>query len=282
MLMGFGCNVPAAMACRTLDNEQERNLTLMLIPFMSCGARAPIFLAFAGAFFPSGGDFIIWGLYLLGIVVALVSGVILKKTLFKGDANPFIIELPRYRVPGLKTTALTLWEKLKDYVVRAGTIIFVMSIVVWFLSNFGWTDGSFGMVADISGSILAMVGQWIAVIFTPLGFGFWGAAVALLSGFIAKESVVATFGVLTSSTGATAGAGQLVSASGLMALGFTPLSAASFMVFCLLYIPCMAAVATFAREFHSAKWTAFQIIYTCVVAYLVSFLVYGIGTLVGL
>ncbi|MDR3053362.1 MAG: ferrous iron transport protein B, partial [Coriobacteriales bacterium] len=195
MLMGFGCTVPAAMACRTMENEQDRRLTLLLVPFMSCGARAPIFLVFAGAFFTAYADLLVLGLYALGIVVALVSGIILKKILFKGAYTPFIIELPRYRAPRPRSVALTLWDKFKGYLVRAGTIIFAMCVVVWFFSSFGLTGDGFGLV-DIEQSLLATAGNLIAPVFSPLGFGFWTAAVAVLTGFIAKESVVGTLGVL--------------------------------------------------------------------------------------
>jgi ferrous iron transport protein B len=185
MLMGFGCTVPAAMACRTMDNEQDRKLTLMLVPFMSCGARAPLFLVFAGAFFPQYADFVVFGMYLLGILVAVLSGILLRKLLFKGEFAPFIIELPRYRAPRARSVALTLWDKFRGYLVRAGTIIFAMCVVVWFLSSFGFTGTGFGMT-DINDSLLASIGSLIAPVFAPLGFGVWTAAVAVLTGFIAK------------------------------------------------------------------------------------------------
>jgi ferrous iron transport protein B len=279
MLMGFGCTVPAAMACRTMENEQDRKLTLMLVPFMSCGARAPIFLVFAGAFFPSYSDVIVFGLYFLGILVAVISGIILRKLLFKGEFSPFIIELPRYRAPRAHSVALTLWDKFKGYLVRAGTIIFAMCVVVWFLSSFGFADGGFTMV-PINDSLLATVGNVIAPIFSPLGFGTWIAAVAILTGFIAKESVVGTLGVLLNVGEEEAVAGNGLTVSILAAAGFTPLVALSFMVFCLLYIPCMAAFATLKKEFGSWKWAFGQAAYSTGIAYLVAFLVYQIGRLI--
>jgi ferrous iron transport protein B len=279
MLMGFGCTVPAAMAARTMENEQDRRLTLMLVPFMSCGARAPIYLVFAGAFFPSFADLIVFGLYLLGVLVAVISGIILRRLLFRGEFAPFIIELPRYRLPRWRSVALTLWDKFRGYLVRAGTIIFVMCVLVWFLSSFGFVSvdkgGGFGMVS-IEASLLASFGNLIAPLFTPLGFGFWTAAVAVLTGFIAKESVVGTLGVLMGISEDSALGGGL-SLSVLAAAGFTPLGALSFMVFCLLYLPCMAAFATLKKEFGSWKWASCQAVYTTGVAYLVALLVYQLG-----
>ncbi|MDR1422784.1 MAG: ferrous iron transport protein B [Coriobacteriales bacterium] len=281
MLMGFGCTVPAAMAARTMDNEQDRRLTLMLVPFMSCGARAPIYLVFAGAFFAAYADFIVFGLYLLGVLVAVISGIILRKLLFKGEFALFVIELPRYRLPRWRSVTLTLWDKFKGYLVRAGTIIFAMCVVIWFFSSFGFRPavegGGFGMVA-IEGSLLAAFGGFIAPIFSPLGFGFWTAAVAVLTGFIAKESVVGTLGVLMGISEDSALGGGL-SASVLAAAGFTPLGALSFMVFCLLYIPCMAAFATLKKEFGSWKWALGQAAYSVGVAYLIALLVYQVGGL---
>jgi ferrous iron transport protein B len=279
MLMGFGCTVPAAMACRTMENEQERKLTLMLVPFMSCGARAPIFLVFASAFFPASADLVVFAMYLLGVLVAVLSGILLRKLLFKGQSAPFIIELPRYRCPRPKSVALALWDKFKGYLVRAGTIIFAMCVVVWFLSSFGFADGQFGAV-EIDDSLLATIGGWISPIFIPLGFGFWQAAVAVLTGFIAKESVVGTLGVLMGIDEEAAIEGGGLTSAVLGASGFTPLGALSFMVFCLLYIPCMAAFATLKKEFNSWKWAIGQAAYSCAVAYICALLVYQIGSLI--
>jgi ferrous iron transport protein B len=279
MLMGFGCTVPAAMACRTMENEQDRKLTLMLVPFMSCGARAPIFLVFAGAFFPESADFVVFGMYLLGILIAVLSGILLRKVLFKGEFSPFIIELPRYRAPRARSVTLTLWDKFKGYLVRAGTIIFAMCVVVWFFSSFGFTGAGFGMT-DINDSLLASVGNLIVPLFLPLGFGVWTAAVAVLTGFIAKESVVGTLGVLLNVGEDEAVEGNGLSAAVLTAAGFSPLVALSFMVFCLLYIPCMAAFATLKKEFGSWRWAFGQAAYSTMVAYFVAFVVYQVGSLI--
>ncbi len=282
MLMGFGCTVPAAMACRTLETDEDRKLTLMLVPFMSCGARVPIFLVFASAFFASSADLIVWGMYLIGIVVALLSGILLKKLVFKGESSQFIIELPRYRAPRARSVALTLWDKFKGYLVRAGTIIFAMCVVVWFLSNFGFVAGGLSMVESIEDSILASIGNLIAPLFTPLGFGFWTASVAILTGFVAKESVIGTLGVLLGVGEDSALEGGGLTAAILTAGGFSPLVAFSFMVFCLLYVPCVATVATLRKEFNSVKWTLFQAGYSTGAAYLVALLFYQGGRLLGL
>ena len=280
LLMGFGCTVPAAMSCRTLENEQDRKLTLMLVPFMACGARAPIFLVFASAFFPQSADIVVFSMYMLGIIVAILSGILLRKLLFKGALSPFVIELPRYRAPRARSVGLTLWDKFRGYLVRAGTIIFAMCVVIWFLSNFGFTCCGFGMVA-IGDSLLASFGGFIAPAFSPLGFGTWIAVVAILTGFVAKESVVGTLGVLLSTEGGAGGnvGGSGLSATVLAAAGFTPLASLSFMAFCLLYIPCVAAFATLKKEFGSWKWAIGQAVFSTVVAYLVALVIFQVGGL---
>ncbi len=279
MLMGFGCNVPAMMACRTMENEADRKITLFLVPFMSCGARAPIFLVFASAFFPANADVIVWSLYLFGIIVAIFTGFILKKFVFKGEATPLIIELPRYRAPRLHSLGLALWATIKDYLQRAGTIIFVMSIVIWFFSSFGFGPDGFGMV-DMEDSLLAIAGGFIAPVFAPLGFGFWAAAVAIITGFVAKESVIGTLGVLAGSTEDAAVSNGL-SVTALSALGFTPAGSFAFMVFSLLYLPCFATVATLKRESNSWKWTFFQMGYSLVVAWICAFIAYHLALFAG-
>ena len=276
MLMGFGCGVPAMMACRTMENERDRKLTLFLIPFMSCGARAPIFLVFCSAFFPDNAELVVFLIYLLGIVVAILTALLLKRVVFKGETTPLIIELPRYRAPRLKSLGLALWKTIKDYVHRAGTIIFCMSVIIWFFSSFGFVSGSFGMT-DMENSMLALLGKAITPVFTPLGFGFWTAAVALIAGFVAKEAVVSTMGVLYN----VAEGGGGLSYAVLSTAGFTPLSGLSFMVFTLLYLPCMASLATLARESNSRKWAAAQVCYSLAVAWLCAFIVYHIGLLLG-
>jgi len=278
MLMGFGCTVPAAMACRTLENEQDRKLTLMLVPFMSCGARAPIFLVFAGAFFPGYADVMVFSLYLLGVIVAVLSGILLRKLVFKGELAPFIIELPRYRAPRAKSVLLTLWDKFKGYLVRAGTIIFAMCVVIWFLSSFGIGEEGFGLV-DISESLLATFGNFITPLFTPIGITSWIAVVAILTGFIAKESVVGTLGVLLNVDETAAVEGNALTSTLLATAGFTPLVSLSFMVFCLLYIPCVAAFATLKKEFGSWRWAIGQALFSTGIAYLCALLIFQVGSL---
>jgi ferrous iron transport protein B len=275
MLMGFGCGVPAMMACRTMDNQNDRKATLFLIPFMSCGARAPIFLVFASAFFPASADLVVFGLYLGGIVVAVITGLLLKLLVFKGEAAPLIIELPRYRAPRARSLGLALWATMKDYVGRAGSVIFVMSVIIWFFSSFGFANGSFGLV-DMEDSLLALAGSFIAPVFTSAGFGFWVAAVALIAGFAAKEAVVGTLGVLC---GAGSAGGLTVAT--LTAVGFTPLAGLSFMVFSLLYLPCFASLVTLARESHSWRWALAQAAYGLVVAWLLATAIFQVGTLLG-
>ena len=277
MLMGFGCTVPALMACRTLENEHDRKLTLFLVPFMSCGARAPIYLVFAGSFFPQNADLIVFALYITGIVVAILTGLLLKKVVFKGDSTPLLIELPHYRMPKAKSVGLALGRSMMDYLMRAGTIIFAMSIVVWFLSTFDFTL----QMVDIDSSILAIIGNAIAPLFGPLGFGFWAAAVAILTGFFAKEAVIGTLGVLTGVGEESAVEGVGLNAVVLGNLGFTPLASLSFMVFCLLYLPCMAAFAALKREFNSWKWTLLQAGYSVAVAWVAAFVVFNVGTMLG-
>ena len=277
MLMGFGCSVPALMACRTLENEHDRKLTLFLVPFMSCGARAPIYLVFAGSFFSENADFIVFSLYFLGIVVAILTGVLLKMLVIKGKSTPLLIELPHYRAPRLKSVSLALGRSMKDYLTRAGTVIFAMSLVIWFLSSF---DFALHMV-DIDNSILAAIGSVLAPLFSPLGFGFWAAAVAVLTGFFAKEAVIGTLGVLTGVGEESAVEGVGLNATVLGNLGFTPLSSLSFMVFCLLYLPCMAAFAALKREYNSWKWSLLQAGYSVAIAWAAAFIVYNGGVLLG-
>ena len=279
MLMGFGCNVPAMMACRTMESETDRKITLFLVPFMSCGARATVFLVFAGAFFPDNADVVVMGLYVLGILVAILTGWLLKTFVFKGETTPLIIELPRYRAPHMRSLGLALWGTIKDYLQRAGTIIFVMSVVVWFASSFGVENGAFGMV-DIQNSLLAIAGGAVAPLFAPLGFGVWPAAVALITGFAAKESVVGTLGVLANGVADDTGAGLTQAA--LSALGFTTAGSFAFMVFSLMYLPCLATVATLRRESNSRGWTAAQACYGFAVAWVVAFIAYHIALAVGM
>lgn len=263
MLIGFGCGVPAVMAARTLDNEMDRKTTIFITPFMSCGARLPIYALFIGAFFSAHQGLIMLTLYVLGILVAIFSAWLLKKTVFRGPESPFIMELPPYRFPDLYTYLRHVWEKARGFIIRAGTIIFLMSVVIWFFQGY---DFSFHAVTDTSESIFGIIGTVIAPIFEPLGFGDWRAAVSLLTGFVAKEAVVSTIEILFT--------------EGEFETLFTPLIAFAFMVFTLLYLPCLAAFAAIKRELNSWKWALLAAGYQTAVAYIAAFLVYRIGLLV--
>ncbi len=271
MLMGFGCTVPALMACRTLESEKERRLTMVITPFMSCGARLPVYAMMAGAFFAKNQGLVIFAIYLLGVVIAGLSGVLLNKTVLKGESSPFVMELPPYRLPTLRNLVLHVWDKVKGFLVKAGTVVFLVAVFLWFAQSF---DIHLAMTDDISTSILAKMGNWIAPIFTPLGFGKPIPSVALVTGFFAKEAVVVTTGILTGA----AGDAQLGTALGGL---FTPLSAFSFMAFVLLYIPCAASMVTLAKEMRSTKWTLFAVGYGLVTAYLVALIIFQGGRLLG-
>lgn len=264
MLVGFGCTVPGVMASRTLPSERDRKMTIMLTPFMSCSAKLPIYGFFTAAFFPEYGALVMIGLYLTGILVGILVALIFKNSMFKGEAVPFVMELPNYRMPGAKNVAQLLWEKAKDFLQRAFTVIFVATIVIWFLQNF---NIHLTRVSDSQESILAMIAGVIAPIFVPLGFGDWRISTALISGFMAKESVVSTLTVLFGST------------ASLQAV-LTPLTAASLLVFCLLYTPCVAAVASVKREL-GGKWAAGVVIGQCVIAWLCALVVHLVGMMIG-
>ena len=271
MLMGFGCTVPAVMGARTMENEKDRRMTILLVPFMSCGARLPIYGLMTAAFFPDHAGLVVFGLYLLGPVMAILSGLFLKRSIFKGEPAPFLLELPPYRMPTLKNIWLHVWERVRDFLTRAGTIIAAMSVLVWFLQNFGM---DLRMVADTADSILAKFGNFIAPVFAPMGFGVWQAAVALLTGLIAKEAVVSSMSLFYGfSLTDYAGAGAIMSAT------FTPAAALAFLAFCALYTPCVAAISTIRREMGSGKWTALTLGWQLMVAWLVSFAVYHIAGL---
>ena len=264
MLMGFGCTVPAIMATRTLESERDRRLTIMVTPFMSCGARLPIYAFFTGIFFTSSKGLITFSMYLLGVAVAFASAFLLSRTVLRGEDTPFIIELPPYRLPDVKSLLLHVWDKVRDFIVRAGTIIFAMTLVVWFLQSFSIT---LQRVSDSAASIFGRVGSWIAPLFVPLGFGTWQAAVALLTGIIAKESVVATL--------------EILYAGDALVRQFTPLSAIAFMTFTLLYMPCLAAFGAIRREMHSWRWTLAAVTYQTGAAYLMALVVFQGGRLLG-
>lgn len=256
MLIGFGCTVPGVMASRTLPSERDRKMTILMTPFMSCSAKLPIYGFFAAAFFPKYAGLVMVGLYFLGIVVGILMALILKNTKFKGEAVPFVMELPNYRMPGIKNVAQLLWEKAKDFLQRAFTVIFVATIVIWFLQTF---DFRLNMVADSKDSMLAVIAGFIAPIFEPLGFGDWRVSTSLIAGFMAKESVVSTLSVLFGSTE-------------IMLSVIAPSAAAALLVFCLLYTPCVAAVAAVKREL-GGKWATIIAFGQCFIAWIVAFAV---------
>ena len=259
MLVGFGCTVPGIMASRTLPSERDRKMTILLTPFMSCSAKLPIYAFFATAFFPKYKALVMVGLYVVGILIGILVALIIRKTLFKGEAVPFVMELPNYGMPALKNVLQLLWEKAKDFLQRAFTVIFVATIVIWFLQSF---DLHFNLTADSQNSILAVVAGLIAPVFAPLGFGDWRISTALISGFMAKESVVSTLSVLTGSMD-------------VIHKILTPASALSLLIFCLLYTPCVAAVSSVKRELGS-KWALVVVVGQCVVAWIMAALVYAI------
>ena len=262
MIVGFGCSVPAIMSARTLESEKDRKLTALLVPLMSCNARLPVYSIFASVFFPKYVGLVVASLYFLGIILAFILGIIFKHLIFKNEEEPLLIELPEYKLPSLKNLFVQLYEKSKNFLIKAGTLIFAMSIILWFLSNF-----NFSGMTDVNDSILASIGGFIAPIFKPLGFGNWQSSVSLLTGLIAKETVVSSMGVIF--------AGSL---EVMLPLHFTALSALSFMVFILLYTPCITAVSTMKKEF-GTKITLFSITYQLILAWSISFLVFNIGSL---
>ena len=266
MLVGFGCSVPGIMATRTLSSNRDRKMTILLTPFMSCSAKIPIYTLFASAFFPGRELLVMLCLYFGGIAVGILVALLLKSTCFKGNPVPFVMELPNYRLPSLKSVVLLMWEKAKDFLTRAFTVIFMATIIIWFLQTF---DLKLNVVEDSAGSILAAIGRLVAPVFAPLGFGDWRMVTALVSGFTAKEAVVSTFGVILG-----VNAEQLALA--LHSL-FTPASAAAFLVFCLLYTPCVAAVAAMKRELNSGWKTVLVMVSQCVIAWIAAFLVYHVG-----
>ena len=263
MLIGFGCSVPAIMATRTLPSERDRKMTILLTPFMSCSAKMPIYAFLSAAFFPKHGGLVMVLLYFTGIAVGILTALISKNTAFRGEAVPFVMELPNYRMPGLKNVAQLLWEKAKDFLQRAFTVIFLATIIIWFLQTF---DSHLNLVTDSQNSILAMVAGWIAPVFAPLGFGDWRISTALITGFIAKESVVSTLSILFGT-------------QDLLYQVISPLSAASLLVFCLLYTPCVAAIASIKREL-GGKWAAGIVILQCGIAWICAMIVHLVGMLI--
>ena len=273
LLMGYGCSVPAVMASRTLESEKDRRLTIMITPFMSCGAKLPIYLMFAATLFAGYNQtLIIYSVYMIGIVVAVIGALILSNTLFKGETSNFIMELPQYRIPTLRSVLIHAWEKVKGFAIKAGTIILGSTILIWFLSSF-----NFSGMCEMDESILASIGRGIQWIFTPLGFGEWRASVAVVTGWIAKENIVSTFGVLFGAADAVAEAAAEGSAAlpGLSAV-FTQASAFAYMAFNLLCMPCFAAVGAIKKEMGSWKWTGITIAFQMITAYIVAFIVYHV------
>ncbi len=269
MIIGFGCTVPAVMSTRTLASERDRKMTVLLTPYMSCSAKIPIYAVFSAAFFHGNSALVMTALYVTGLLVGVIVALILNKTVYKGNSAPFIMELPNYRLPSAKSVLLLLWEKAKDFLKKAFTVIFVGTVVIWFLGSF---DAKLNYTSDSSLSLLAMIGKIIAPVFSPVGFGDWRAATSLISGLIAKESVVSTLAVLTSTTVDTLAA-QLASVFGSV------LSAVSFLLFTLLYTPCIAAIATVKNELKSSSKAIGVVIFQCAIAWIVSFAVYSIGGL---
>lgn len=263
MIVGFGCTVPAIMTARTLESEKDRKMTALLVPLMSCNAKLPVYAIFASVFFTKYQGLVVSFLYLLGVVLAFILGLLFKNTLFKRDEEPFIIELPNYKKPELSSILKQTYDKGKGFLIKAGTIIFAMSVVIWILTNFNLN----GMVENVNDSILASIGSFIAPLFSPLGFGNWQSSVSLISGLLAKESVVASMGVIF--------AGDL---SASLPTYFTTLSAFAFLVFVLLYTPCISTVGAMKKEYGD-KFTLFSVIYQFTLAWIVSFIVFNVGNL---
>jgi ferrous iron transport protein B len=263
LVMSFGCSVPGIMSARTLESEKDRKLTALLVPLMSCNARLPIYAIFTAAFFPSKAASIILSLYLLGIIISFLIGILFKNTLFKKDEEPFIIELPDYKLPEFRNVVLHTWDKGKGFLKKAGTVIFSMSVLIWFLSNFN----IYGMT-DINNSILCSIGKFISIIFKPLGFGDWQSSVSLLTGLMAKEAVIGTMGVIY-------GGDLKVS----LLHDFTPVSAYAFLVFVLLYTPCISAVAAMKKEY-GKNMAVFSVLYQFILAWFVSFIVFRVGSMI--
>lgn len=263
LLVGFGCTVPAVMASRTLSSERDRRMTIMLTPFMSCSAKIPIYAVFAAAFFPQYAALVMIGMYLTGIIIGIIVALIFDRTVFRGKPIPFVMELPNYRFPSAKSVLLLMWDKAKDFLQRAFTIIFLATVIIWFLQSF---DSRLNVVTDSADSILAAIGHLLAPVFAPLGFDDWRIPTALITGFTAKEAVISTLGVLMGTSTAALG-------TALHTL-FTPVSAISFLVFTLLYTPCVAAIAAVKRELESGWLALGVVILQCVVAWLAAFGVY--------
>ena len=277
MLVASGCGVPGVMASRTIENDRDRKMTIMTTCFIPCGAKMPIIALFAGALF-GGSGLVATSAYFIGVAAIIISGIILKKTkIFAGDPAPFVMELPAYHIPAAGNVLRATWERGWSFIKRAGTVILASSILLWFLQAFGFEGGSLVMVEDNNTSLLASIGRVIAPIFAPLGFGNWKAAVATFTGLVAKENVVGTLGVLYGFAEVAEDGQEIWSA---LAAEYTQLTAYSFMLFNLLCAPCFAAMGAIKREMNSGKWTAIAISYMCVFAYVTSFIIYQIGSVI--
>lgn len=272
LIMGFGCTVPAIMACRILPTEKDRRLTVMLTTFVSCSARLPLYALLAGVFFSRYQGAVVFSIYLIGIMVAVLVALILNKTAFKQTNTSFVMELPPYRMPYFRSLLLHTWDKVKGFIIKAGTVLFAASVILWFLQSF---TISFALTDNPQQSIIAAIGHFLAPIFAPLGFGNWQSVTALLSGVAAKEMVVSSFSVLL-------GSGSAAALHASIANFFTPLSAYAFMVFVLLYTPCISAIATMRKEFNSLKWTLGTLALNFASAWIISFAIYSVGKLCGL
>lgn len=270
MIVGFGCNVPGIMATRTMEQPKERLITILLSPFMSCSARLAVYALFVSVFFQKYQSLIVLSLYLLGIIIAILLGIVFKHFLLKEEESLFVIELPPYRVPMVRSLLLNTWDKGKNFIKKAGTVIFSMAVLMWFLANFSWT----GMVNNMNDSFLANLGGIIAPVFSPLGFGTWESGVALISGFMAKEIVVSTMSIVYG-----VGGESISQLGAIIQSAFNPVSAYAFMVFVLLYTPCMATLVTMKKETGSWKWPIFSVVYSFVTAWVIAFIVYQVGKL---
>ena len=269
MILGFGCNIPGIMACRTIENPKDRLTTMLINPFMLCGARLPIFVLLVGAFFASNQGLVLFSMYLLGILVAIAAAFVFRKTILKGESGHFVMELPPYRLPTVSGVLIHMWERGRAFLAKAGTIIFGAVVVVWFLSSLPW-----GVAYASADSWIGYIGRFIAPVFAPAGFGQWQAGVSLIFGFLAKEIVVGTMGaILAVEEGLLGGA---IAAH----LGWTPLVGLAFMVFCLLYVPCVATLGAIRGETKSWKWPVFTALYTTAIAWVLAVLVYQVGSLI--
>ena len=276
MLLGFGCTVPAIMASRALENKRDRFKVMLVTPFMSCNARLTIYILFAEMFFAQYAMIVAYSMYLIGIVVAIAVSAVIHLFDRKKSANYLIIELPEYKLPDARTVAIYVWEKIKDYLVKAGTTILVATLIIWVLLYFGPQ----GFVTDMGESFAAYVGKFLVPVFLPIGLGFWQIVVALIAGISAKEVVVSSCAVLFGIVNASSAAGMESFAAALGGIGFGSLNALCLMIFCLLYVPCAATIATIHKESKSWGWTIFTVLFQLLVAWIVTFAVYQIGSLI--